>query len=121
MKYLYKILLLALILSPTTDIYGVTAKFNKIWLDHGVKFENRNAMKVNISFSVQNGKGEDMCWCLWLVGPDGNWHPMKNAKKNSKGISYRTASFTPPYFETVYNNSYCYLCIDDLNLTLRAQ
>lgn len=73
-------------------------------------------MKVYFNFSVKNGKGENMNWRLRLIGPDGKWHPMNNAPKDKYGVSYRTSSFTPPYDSTDYNNCWCYLCLDDLNL-----
>lgn len=96
--------------------YGATATVNKVWVEYGFKHNNRSAMKVNFSFSVKKGKGENMCWCLWLVGPDGKWHPMNNAQKTSRGVSYRSSSFTPTYDSANYDNAWCYLCLDDLNL-----
>ncbi len=116
MRYLLKLLLLPVLLLLSVNAYGATATVNKVWVEHGVKYNNRSAMKVNFSFTVKNGKGENMSWCLWILGPDGNWHTMNNAQKSSSGASYKTSSFTPPYDSTDYNNAWCYLYLDDLNL-----
>lgn len=117
MKYVLKLLLLVLLSCASAEMRGATATVNKVWLEHGTKFNNRYVLKVNVDFSVKGGKGEKFSWCVWLKGPNNEWHRMNNAHYNRDGVAYMQSSyFTPPYDDTRYSNAWMSIYIDDLNM-----
>ncbi len=110
------LLTLLFILLATCTAAAATAKINKVWLEHGVKINNRSAMKVHCDFSVDGMAGKKGSMCIWIKGPSGNWHKVKSQYKSSAGNTYFKWDFTPKYDSSRYSDYWYAPYIDDLSL-----
>lgn len=105
--------ILALLLALTLN--AATAKIDKVWLEHGVKKDNRNAMKVHCQFSIKDAKDKTCYMCTWVKDPSGNYHEVKSNHAYA-GRSIFSKEFCPDASSTNYSNMSHTILLDDLNL-----
>ncbi|MDE6266762.1 MAG: hypothetical protein K2M07_05365 [Muribaculaceae bacterium] len=116
MKQLLKYFFTAIILLSALNLYAATAKVHYVRLEHGAKVNNRTAMKIHTNFTVYNGKGQKMKWCVWIQDHNGNWHKFKNGSSGNNYINHLVNEFTPTYSTSNYNGAWAAIYVDDLNL-----
>ena len=110
-------LLLPLIVSVCAlGASAATATIERVWLEHGVKINGRQAMKVHCSFKVQQMKGRTGAMCIWVQDAAGRYHNVRSGKRTSQGTTYFSYAFTPGYDNASYSDFWYAPYIDDLNL-----
>lgn len=95
---------------------AATATIERVWLEHGVKINGRQAMKVHCSFKVQQMKGRTGAMCIWVQDAAGRYHNVRSDKRTSQGTTYFSYAFTPGYENATYSDFWYAPYIDDLNL-----
>lgn len=110
-----QILFIAMLSLPMTAM-AESAVIKKVWLEHNVKLNNRNAIKVHCAFSVSGMNGKKGHMNIWIKNDKGKWHNVNSTHKTSNGTSYFTRAFTPSYEKSRYDDFRFALYLGDLNM-----
>lgn len=93
-----------------------SATIKKVWIEHGVTINNKNAMKVHCHFTVQGMNGLKGSMRILLKNSKGQWHHVSSDTKNSSSVPYFSWVFTPKYDDTEYKDFWYAPYLSDLNL-----
>ncbi|MDE6535564.1 MAG: hypothetical protein K2K82_06085 [Muribaculaceae bacterium] len=88
-----------------SNIFAKSGKYNSFWIEHNVKHNGKNAIKIHYEYEVHGMKDLEGYNSLWIKGPDGQWRKIK---------SY---SYNPGYEDAYYTDMSKIIYVDDLALS----
>lgn len=72
-----------------------SGKITKVWLEHGVKYNGQNAMKIHASFNVKNMDGKRGYVNAWIKNPNGQFMKIHGANNDINGNSFVRQEYCP--------------------------
>lgn len=93
-----------------------SATIKRVWLEHGVTINNKNAMKVHCEFTVSGMNGKQGNMNIWIKNDKGNWHNVNSSYKSTTGTPYFKWAFKPKYESANYSDFWFAPYTDDLNM-----
>lgn len=105
------ILIAGLVMSITFPASAqITAKIEKVWLEHDVRVKGELGVRVHVKYSMKNARGVPCSLQVYGERADGkriyDGGNGKNKYANRNGLSVITLStFTPPFDATTYPDS----------------
>lgn len=112
------VLLLLMFFTLSISAYAIekSAYIRKVWIEHGVTQNNKQAMRIHCDFDINGMKGQTGYMGIWVKNAFGRWHNVNGNASDQSGYKFFQSYFMPGYDNTTYSDLSYTPYIDQLNL-----